>query len=452
MIMSNAPKLADYLGKPFKCSCGRTHSTGLEGCTVGAGVLTSLVDYVEKYGFKKVYVACDEITYGIAGEKVMNILHDANIDAKAHVFTGGRFIPNEESLGKLMIDAPRDLDLVVAVGTGSINDMCRFFSYQMNVPYAIVATAAPMDGFASSGAALMVDNIKQTIPAQTPLFIIGDTDILCGAPARMISAGLGDLLGKFTCLNDWRISKIINDEYYCDTVVNLVKDCIENVLKNADKAASRDPKVIGDIMEGLVLTGVAMSFVGNSRPAAGCEHHLNHYWEAIEIQNGQIPVLHGIEVGLAEVVILKMTEFLRESRPDFDAARAKAKQYDQAAWEAKMKEVYGTASDAIIELEHESKKNEPEGRLKRIDKIEENWDEIVKLMNDYMPTSDRMIEILKSLDAPYFPSQVGFSDEMLYNALVYGKENRARYTMLSMMGDLGVLEDLANKVVAFVNE
>lgn len=452
MIMSNAPKLADYLGKPFKCSCGRTHSTGLEGCTVGAGVLSSLVDYVEKYGFKKVYVACDEITYGIAGEKVMNILHDANIDAKAHVFTGGRFIPNEESLGKLMIDAPRDLDLVVAVGTGSINDMCRFFSYQMNVPYAIVATAAPMDGFASSGAALMVDNIKQTIPAQTPLFIIGDTDILCGAPARMISAGLGDLLGKFTCLNDWRISKIINDEYYCDTVVNLVKDCIENVLTNADKAASRDPKVIGDIMEGLVLTGVAMSFVGNSRPAAGCEHHLNHYWEAIEIQNGQIPVLHGIEVGLAEVVILKMTEFLRESRPDFDAARAKAKQYDQAAWEAKMKEVYGTASDAIIELEHESKKNEPEGRLKRIDKIEENWDEIVQLMNDYMPTSDRMIEILKSLDAPYFPSQVGFSDEMLYNALVYGKENRARYTMLSMMGDLGVLEDLANKVVAFVNE
>lgn len=450
--MSNVPKLADYLGKPFKCSCGRTHSTGLEGCTVGAGVLTSLVDYVEKYGFKKVYVACDEITYGIAGEKVMNILHDANIDAKAHVFTGGRFIPNEESLGKMMIDAPRDLDLVVAVGTGSINDMCRFFSYQMNVPYAIVATAAPMDGFASSGAALMVDNIKQTIPAQTPLFIIGDTDILCGAPARMISAGLGDLLGKFTCLNDWRISKIVNDEYYCDTVVNLVKDCIENVLKNADKAASRDPKVIGDIMEGLVLTGVAMSFVGNSRPAAGCEHHLNHYWEAIEIQNGQIPVLHGIEVGLAEVVILKMTEFLRESRPDFDAAREKAKQYDQAAWEEKMKEVYGTASDAIIELEHESKKNDPEGRLKRIDKIEENWDEIVKLMNDYMPSAERMIEILKSLDAPYFPSQVGFSDEMLYNALVYGKENRARYTLLSMMGDLGVLEDLAKKVVAFVNE
>ncbi len=450
--MSNAPKLADYLGKPFECECGHVHTTGLEGCTVGAGVISSLVDYVKKYDFKNVYVACDEITYGIAGEKVMNILLDAGIKAKAHVFTGGRFIPNEKALGDLMIDADRDLDLVVAVGTGSINDMCRFFSYQMGVPYAIVATAAPMDGFASSGAALMVNNIKQTIPAQTPLFIIGDTDILCGAPARMVSAGLGDLLGKFTCLNDWRISKIVNDEYYCDRIVNLVKDCIDNVLLNADKAVDRDPQVIGDIMEGLVLTGVAMSFVGNSRPAAGCEHHLNHYWEAIELQNGQIPVLHGIEVGIAEVMILKMTEFLREARPDFDAAREKAKKYDQAAWEEKMKEVYGTASDAIIELEHQAKKNDPEGRLARIDTIEKNWDEIVRLMDEYQPSAARMIEILKSLDAPYFPSQVGFSDEMLYNALVYGKENRERYTLLSMMGDLGMLEELAEKVVAFVNE
>lgn len=450
--MSNAPKLSDYLGKPFDCGCGHSHSTGLEGCTVGAGALNSLVDYVEKYGFKNVYVACDEITYGIAGEKVMEILKNANVHAKAHVFRDGRFIPDEKSLGKLMVDADRDLDLVIAVGTGSINDMCRFFSYQLKVPYAIVATAAPMDGFASSGAALMVDNIKQTIPAQTPLFIIGDTDILSGAPARMISAGLGDLLGKFTCLNDWRISKIVNDEYYCDTVVNLVKDCIDNVLLNADKAASRDPQVIGDIMEGLVLTGVAMSFVGNSRPAAGCEHHLNHFWEAIEIQNGQIPVLHGLEVGIAEVMLLKMTEFLRESKPDFEKAREKAKAYDQAAWEEKIKEVYGIASDAIIELEHESKKNETEGRLKRLDVIEAHWDEIVGLMNDYMPTSDRMIEILKSLDAPYFPSQVGFDDQMLWNALVYGKENRERYTMLSMIGDLGMLEELADQVVAFVNE
>ena len=451
-MMSKTLKLADYLGKPFDCSCGRTHSTTLEGVTVSAGAMKALPEYVEKYGFKNLYIACDEITYGIAGEKVMNILKDAGIKAKAHVFKGKRFIPDEKALGELMIDADRDCDLVVAVGTGSINDMCRFFSFQMGVPYAIVATAAPMDGFASSGAALIINSMKTTIPAQTPLFIIGDTDILCGAPARMVSAGLGDLLGKFTCLNDWRISKVVNDEYYCDEIVNLVTDCIENVLADADNVASRDPKVIGDIMEGLVLTGVAMSFIGNSRPAAGCEHHMCHFWETLELQEGKIPVLHGTKVAVGTVMILKMTEFLRENRPDFDAAREKAKAYDQAAWEAKINEVYGASASSIIALEHESQKNEVNGRLKRIDAIEAHWDEIVKLMDDSMPTAARMIEILKSLDAPYLPSQIGFDDDRLYNAMLYAKETRARYTMLSMMADLGVTEDLAKKVVAFVNE
>ena len=364
--MSKTLKLADYLGKPFDCSCGRTHSTTLEGVTVSAGAMKALPEYVEKYGFKNLYIACDEITYGIAGEKVINILKDAGIKAKAHVFKGKRFIPDEKALGELMIDADRDCDLVVAVGTGSINDMCRFFSFQMGVPYAIVATAAPMDGFASSGAALIINSMKTTIPAQTPLFIIGDTDILCGAPARMVSAGLGDLLGKFTCLNDWRISKVVNDEYYCDEIVNLVTDCIENVLADADNVASRDPKVIGDIMEGLVLTGVAMSFIGNSRPAAGCEHHMCHFWETLELQEGKIPVLHGTKVAVGTVMILKMTEFLRENRPDFDAAREKAKAYDQAAWEAKINEVYGASASSIIALEHESQKNEVNGRLKRM--------------------------------------------------------------------------------------
>lgn len=450
--MANAPKLADYLGKPFYCTCGKTHATVLEGVTVGAGAMHSLPKYVEKYDFKNLYIACDEITYSIAGEKVMQILAHAGIKAKAHVFTGKRFIPDEKALGELMIDADRDCDLIVAVGTGSINDMCRFFSYQMGVPYAIVATAAPMDGFASSGAALIINSMKVTIPAQTPLFIIGDTDVLCGAPPRMVAAGLGDLLGKFTCLNDWRIAKIVNHEYYCDTIVSLVTNCIENVLTNADKVASRDPQVIGDIMEGLVLTGVAMSFIGNSRPAAGCEHHMCHFWETLELQEGKLPVLHGTKVAIGTVMILKMTEFLRESRPDFAAAREKAKAYDQAAWEAKINAIYGASASSIIALEQESQKNAVEGRLARIDAIEANWDAIVKTMDDNMPTASRMIDILKRLEAPYYPAQIGFDDDRLYNALVYAKETRARYTMLSLMADLGMTEELAQKVVQFVNQ
>lgn len=446
-MMSAAPKLHDYLGKPFACACGKTHATTLEGVTVGAGAIRELPTYIQRYQFQNVYIVCDEITYQIAGERVLHILQEAGVRAKAHVFPGKPFIPDEKALGDLMIDADRDCDLVIAVGTGSVNDMCRFFSYQLSIPYAIVATAAPMDGFASSGAALIVSSMKVTIPAQTPLFILGDTDILCGAPPRMVSAGLGDLLGKFTCLNDWRISKIVNGEYYCGTIVDLVTGCIEGVLSNADKVAEREPAVIGDIMEGLVLTGVAMSFVGDSRPAAGCEHHICHFWETLELQDGKIPVLHGTKVAVGTVMVLQMTELLRRSRPDFALAREKAKQYDAAAWEQTIRAVYGTAADSIIELERKSQKNEISGRLGRIDTIEQNWDAIVKTMDDNMPAASRLSEILRSLDAPCLPAQIGVDSERLYNALVYAKETRARYTMLSLIADLGLSETLAQQVV-----
>ena len=167
-----------------------------------------------------------------------------------------------------------------------------------------------MDGFASSVAALNVDSMKTTFDARPPVAVIGDTGILSTAPYPMIAAGLGDLLGKFTCLCDWKLARIITGEHYCERIVELVERCVQSVLADAPRAKDRDPAVLGDIMEGLVLTGVAMSLYGNSRPASGCEHHISHYWEMIFEQQGRRPVPHGAQVGVGTVLILKLTEAL----------------------------------------------------------------------------------------------------------------------------------------------
>lgn len=119
--------------------------------------------------------------------------------------------------------------------------MTRFFSHRMGRPFFTVATAAPMDGFASSIAAINVNSLKTTFQAQTPTVILGDTEILKNAPYRMIAAGLGDLLGKFTCLCDWKLSRLINREHYCENIAGLVESCVQNVLKDAGKAKDRDP-------------------------------------------------------------------------------------------------------------------------------------------------------------------------------------------------------------------
>ena len=396
MMYAQPQGLNDYLDTHFTCDCGREHYASLKYVSVRKNALEDLPVFARRLGFKSLYLVCDSITYDIAGKRCLELLAAAGIKAAHVVLVHTGF--DEATLGELVINMPDDCDLVVAVGTGSINDMCRYFSFRMHRPFFTVATAAPMDGFASALAVLNINDLKTSIDAQPPTAIIGDTEILKGAPYRMIAAGLGDLLGKFTCLCDWKLAKVINGEHYCDRVVELVEDCVQDVLKVADKAKDRDPEVLGDIMEGLVLTGVAMSLYGNSRPASGCEHHMSHYWEMMFEQAGKRPVPHGTQVGVGTVLVLKLVEALRSRKVDFSAARAAAAAYDQAKWEEEIRRAYGPAAEGVIAMEAKAQKNETSARLKRIDAMEEKWAEIDALLAA-LPSSETVME----LRAPWAP-------------------------------------------------
>ena len=445
MNMPNTPQgLSTYLDTHFTCDCGKEHYASLKYVSVRKDALEDLPVFAKELGFKSLYLISDKITYDIAGKRCMKILAAAGV--KAHMVTLVHTGFDEATVGELLINMPDDCDLVVAVGTGAINDMTRYFSFRTGRPFFTVATAAPMDGFASSLAVLNINNLKTSIEAQTPTAIIGDTEILKGAPYRMIAAGLGDLLGKSTCLCDWKLAKVINGEHYCEKIVELVEKCVDDVLKVADKAKERDPKVLGDIMEGLVLTGVAMSLYGNSRPASGCEHHMSHYWEMVFEQAGKRPVPHGTQVGVGTVLVLRLVEALRKTNVDFDAARAYAKAYDQAAWEENIREAYGPAAQGVIDMEAKAQKNEVNAHLQRIDAMEKNWAEITTLL-ETLPASETVMELLKSLGASYLPEQIEVDEEMLRNTFRYCKEVRARYTILQMAWDLGLLEELSEQVI-----
>ena len=439
--------LNDYLDTRFECECGKEHYVSLKFVSVRKDALEDLPVFAKELGFKSPYLISDKITYDIAGKRCMEILEAAGV--KAHIVVLGHTGFDEATVGEILINMPNDCDVVVAVGTGAINDMTRYFSFRMHRPFFTVATAAPMDGFASSLAALNINNLKTSIEAQTPTAIIGDTEILKGAPYRMIAAGLGDLLGKFTCLCDWKLAKVINGEHYCGKIVELVEKCVDDVLKVSDKAKDRDPKVLGDIMEGLVLTGVAMSLYGNSRPASGCEHHMSHYWEMMFEQAGKRPVPHGTQVGVGTVLILKLVEALCKTNVNFEAARAAARAYDQTTWEEKIRKAYGPAAQGVIDMEAKAQKNEINAHLQRIDSMEKNWAEITALL-ETLPASETVMELLKSLGASYLPEQIEVDEEMLRNTFLYCKEVRARYTILQMIWDLGLLEQLSEQVIGSI--
>ena len=136
-----------------------------------------------------------------------------------------------------------------------------------------------MDGYASKGAAMIMGNMKVTYNAHVPAAIIGDTNILKDAPMDLIKSGYGDILGKYSCLNDWKLAHVVNDEYICDYVYDLTFEMLTKTQDLGPALLARDPEAIKTLMEALVGVGIAMAYVGNSRPASGSEHHLSHFFE-----------------------------------------------------------------------------------------------------------------------------------------------------------------------------
>ena len=266
--------------KIFDCACGKVHDTNMELVEISQGAFTKVPEYLRSKGATSVYVVADQNTYKAAGAALEGILTEAGIGEDTYVIPAtGDVVPDEKTIMGVILGMKKDYDLIIAVGSGTINDICKYISFRLNMDYMVCATAPSMDGFASIGSALMLNNLKTTVDCHVPKAIFADVDVLKEAPMDMITAGLGDILGKYTCLCDWKLSSIINGEYYCDAIVKMVQGYIKKVVETADQVKTRSPEAIAAITEALIGTGIAMSFVGNSRPASGSEHHISHYWE-----------------------------------------------------------------------------------------------------------------------------------------------------------------------------
>lgn len=433
-----------YLDQPLECSCGRTHYVPIKAVEVCSGALGSLPKHVREQGYRKPYILCDEITYKIAGAGAEKLLIDAGIIPTVHVLTHLGF--DEATLGEIVVSIPKDTDLMIGVGTGSITDMTRFSSFKLGLPCFTVATGAPMDGFAASIGILNVNNMKCTMPAHCTEVIIGDTDILRTAPYRMTVAGFADLIGKLTCLNDWELSRIVNHEHYCQNIAALVRKTVTDVLQKAEDVKEKKPEALGAVMTGLILSGAAISLYGDSRPCSGAEHHMSHYWELIKDQRKERAAMHGEQVAAGTVLVLMLAEELKNLTPDFEKARSAAKAYDKAAWENEIRRAFGLAAQEAIALEAKSDKNGTEGRLKRIDSMEKHWKEIVAQL-ETLPSAESLRTLLSGIGCPCTPAEIGVDRALLKDTFLYCKETRPRYTIFQVCYDLDVLDELSDRIL-----
>lgn len=370
----------------FDCSCGRHHNFSVHDMSIRKGAIEDLPKMAAPFKDGKTLVVFDQNTYKVAGKKAVELLKQNGFNVKELLFDSGDniLIPNETVVGRILEEQDKDVNLMIAVGSGAINDSVKYVTSRTHLPFIIVATAPSMDGYVSDGAPLINNGYKYSYDAHLTYGLVGDTDILQTAPDDLIQAGFGDVVGKITAIADWDLAVKANGDYRCDTCVELVQRALDKCFEKATGLPERDAESLEALLEALTLTGVAMALVNISRPASGAEHMLSHFWEMDYIARGLNPNHHGIQVGVATPVIARFFEELKDILPE------------------------GTGS--------------------------------------LCPSHEEIENLLKSAGAPCSPKEIGIDRELFHQSLLEGYKVRPRYSVLEFAKQHGRLEEIADKI------
>lgn len=423
------------------CSCGKVHDHHVR-LEIGAGVLGKLPQAVQELGGTKVFILSDKNTFAAAGHRVCRLLEEAGIPYVSYSFAEEAPEPDEKSVGSAVMHYDSSCDLVLGVGSGVINDIGKILSSVTENPYIIVGTAPSMDGYASATSSMTRDGLKISLPSRCPDMILGDTDILCQAPLKLMRSGLGDMLAKYVSICEWRISHLITGEYYCEEIARLIRQAVKRCADNAEGLLRREEAAVQAVFEGLVIAGTAMKYAGLSRPASGVEHYISH---VLDMRGAQFhfPVeLHGIQCAVGTLIATRLYEKLKAIQPDREKALAYVRAFDVSAWQESLRSFLGDAAEGMIQLERKEKKYDKALHEKRLELILENWEEIVEIMEEELPDAKELESLLDAIGLPKSLSGIGAEDTMLPTVLHATKDIRDKYVLSRLAWDLGLLEEL----------
>ena len=405
------------------CPCGQEHTFDTRTVEIAPGLTARVGALLCEANFPKNILIVSDRPAWRAADGVLPSLDTAGFSAKLLIYDDMRYARVEQV--REVEALAGDVDGIVSVGSGSVNDICRVAAYRLGKEFCIFATAPSMDGFASDTAPMIENNFKSTWQAKQPEVILADTEILAKAPAELKAAGFGDMVAKYIGVLEWRFVHMLVDEYYCPAIADMTMNAVRKMTALADRVQGDDPEAAGAIMEALVLSGLAMKLAKSSRPASGAEHTVSHYLECYKLVRGVWPEFHGKKVGVATVHINRMYHNLakveeiapREDVIDMDALR-------QAFTAEQMAEIEKLIPRMPMHLVKQ-------------ERLREIWPDFCRLIEDFLPSDAQLCDWMRRAGAVTEWGDVHVTPELLEAALRFHPFMRYRLMptrLLPMMG------------------
>jgi glycerol-1-phosphate dehydrogenase [NAD(P)+] len=380
----------------------------------------SEAELVRELGFdRRLAVVSDRTTHAVLGERVEASLRGA-FDVQSIVLSANPVA--DEATAEVVRVAARSVDALIAVGSGTINDLTKYAGALEGKPYAVFATAPSMNGYTSLTASITRRGHKLTLPAQAPTGAFFDLGIFAAAPKRMIRAGLGDSICRTTAQTDWLLSHLLFDTPYRLLPFTLLENDERQLLDAAADLMGGSVEALRVLTRTLVLSGFGTAIVGSSSPASQAEHLISHYLDMMSPLD-RPSVLHGEQVGVTTLSAARLQDALLEEPPvlapdrisERDVAEHFGPELAEHIWpEMCAKRLADAATDAVNQ------------------RIAENWSEISRRIGEIHLPAQRLEAVLLATGAPVRPEEIHCERALYDAAVLHAREIRNRYTVLDL--------------------
>jgi glycerol-1-phosphate dehydrogenase [NAD(P)+] len=395
-------------------------------------------------------VVADPNTMDAAGHRAVALLKAAHVALEPPIVLAEmpRLKPRADTARDVAARLGASGALPIAVGAGVINDVTKYAAEVARTPYVCVATAASMDGYAASGAAMLDRGFKRTFACAPPIAVIADLDVVARAPARMVTWGYGDLAGKLIAGADWRLADAAGEDPLAREPFALVQDHLRDWLFAPARIAAHDMDALRGLMLGLLISGFAMQAHGNSRPASGSDHQLSHLWEMEHLTVNGEPAAHGACVGVGAVAMLALYEWMLD-RDVAAAARSvdPATPVDRAQVEAELDVSFADQDMlASARVETTAKLAGSQRRAARMHALAAAWPALRERLRATLVPAATLEQWLRACGAASRPAHLGISLAKLAADCRRARLIRRRYTLLDCLEDLCWLDDAIEAV------
>jgi glycerol-1-phosphate dehydrogenase [NAD(P)+] len=128
--------------------------------------------------------------------------------------------------------------------------------------------------------------------------------VIAQAPRRTFVSGIADVLANLVACEDWAWAARVRGEPFDDYAALLARTAAELVTaREAAFARSEQPEPadVETLLRALVLSGLAMTVAGSSRPCSGPEHLISHAFDELSVGHGT----HGEQVGVGSTLAVR---------------------------------------------------------------------------------------------------------------------------------------------------